>query len=419
MAKKSSSPLNFAPSTIFTGDNLHVMRGMNSETIDLIYLDPPFNSDANYAAPIGSPAEGADFKDKWSLTDIDLQWLESIQKERPGLWHILKGVSSVHSPSTLSYLVYMIPRLREMHRILKVTGSIYLHCDPKMSHYLKIVMDDIFGCKNFLNEIVWFYHDSPGSRTSKYFPRKHDIIFAYAKKIGHQTFNKDNVKVPLKDASVKRYKYSRTIGNKTYTKGDTSGKTPEDVWEYLIVKKQKTSKQATWYPTQKPLPLLERIVAASSNPGDLVLDPFCGCATTCIAARRLERKWIGIDISEKAADLVDMRIAKDEPLFEAGGIRDKCIRRSDIPKRTDMGKIPKYNSPEVKKELYGLQEGYCNGCEKHFEIRNFTVDHITSEKAGGTSHISNLQLLCGHCNSVKGQKSQEQLKARLAELDIL
>ena len=419
MVKTSLRAPNFVPSTIFTGDNLHIMRGMNSETIDLIYLDPPFNSNANYAAPIGSPAEGADFKDKWNLTDIDLQWLDSIKTERSGLWHILKGVSSVHSPSALSYLVYMIPRLREMHRILKDTGSIYLHCDPKMSHYLKIVMDDIFGRKNFLNEIVWFYDDSPGGRTSKWFPRKHDVIFAYAKKIGHQTFNKDSVKIPLKDASVKRYQSPRTIGGKTYSKGDTTGKTPEDVWKIPVVKKQEDSKQATWYPTQKPLPLLERIVAASSNPGDLVLDPFCGCATTCIAARRLERKWIGIDISEKAADLVDIRIKQDEPLFEAGGIRDKCIRRSDIPKRTDMGKIPKYNSPEVKQELYGLQKGYCTGCEKHFEIQNLTVDHKISEKAGGTSHISNLQLLCGHCNSVKGQKSQEQLKSRLVELGIL
>ena len=150
-----------------------------------------------------------------------------------------------------------------------------------------------------------------------------------------------------------------------------------------------------------------------------MLDPFCGCATTCIAARRLERKWIGIDISEKAADLVDMRIAKDEPLFEAGGIRDKCIRRSDMPKRTDIGDIPQYNSLENKQKLYGMQDGECNGCKSGFKMRNLEADHIVPQEYGGTDHISNLQLLCSHCNKVKGTKSQEQLKARLTELGIL
>lgn len=116
-----------------------LQRNSQLRAISTKYYALLLSGEADYATPIGSPAEGADFKDKWNLADIDLLWLESIKTQRPGLWHILKGVSSVHSPSALSYLVYMIPRLREMHRILKVTGSIYLHCDPKMSHYLKIV----------------------------------------------------------------------------------------------------------------------------------------------------------------------------------------------------------------------------------------------------------------------------------------
>ena len=143
---------NINPKTIFTGDNLPIMRGMNSASVDLIYLDPPFNSNANYAAPIGSEAAGAEFKDTWTLNDVDAAWLDLIEAKYPQLNRVIHAAVS---DSDKSYLIYMAVRLLEMWRVLKDTGSIYLHCDPTMSHYLKLAMDAVFGKVNFRNEIIW------------------------------------------------------------------------------------------------------------------------------------------------------------------------------------------------------------------------------------------------------------------------
>ena len=167
------------------------------------------------------------------------------------------------------------------------------------------------------------------------------------------------------------------------------------------------AKERTGYPTQKPLTLLDHIIKASSNEGDVVSDPFCGCATTLVAADRLQREWIGIDISEKAAELVVERIKTDQGLFQ------KIIARTDIPKRTDLGNIPRYNAPENKTRLYGEQKGYCNGCGTHFQTQHLEVDHIIAETVGGTDHIENLQLLCSNCNRIKGDRGQEYLLSRL------
>ena len=168
-----------------------------------------------------------------------------------------------------------------------------------------------------------------------------------------------------------------------------------------------THSERTGYPTQKPLKLLERIIKASSNPGEIVFDPFCGCATTLVAADHLHRQWIGIDISSKAVDLVIDRIKEDQGLF-----RD-IIARKDIPQRTDIEVLRFYNSLDNKKHLYGQQAGNCNGCSQHFETQHLEVDHIIARSLGGTDHIENLQLLCGYCNKVKGNRGQEYLIAKL------
>ena len=167
--------MNIKPKTIFTGDNLPILRGINSNCINLIYLDPPFNSKANYAAPIGSPAEGAEFSDIWTLNDLDIAWLDLIESKYPKLNRVIHAALT---KSDKSYLIYMAVRLLEMHRILKNTGSIYLHCDPTMSHWLKIVMDCIFGKDNFRNEIIWGYRT--GGNSKKQFARKHDVILFYS-----------------------------------------------------------------------------------------------------------------------------------------------------------------------------------------------------------------------------------------------
>ena len=146
---------NFADKTIWTGDNLDILRGMNSECVDLIYLDPPFNSNQDYAAPVGSAAAGAAFKDTWTLSDLDVAWMGLIADEQPALAHVVKTAGLAHGKRMQSYLTMMAVRLMEMHRVLKPTGSIYLHCDPTASHYLKLLMDAVFGAELFLNEMTW------------------------------------------------------------------------------------------------------------------------------------------------------------------------------------------------------------------------------------------------------------------------
>ena len=148
---------NFTNRTLWTGDNLDILRGLNSESIDLIYLDPPFNSNKNYEAPVGSKAAGAAFKDAWTLSDLDVAWMGLIADEKPALAHTLNAAGHSHGKGMQSYLTMMAVRLLEMRRVLKDTGSIYLHCDPTASHYLKQLMDAVFGQGNFRNEVVWNY----------------------------------------------------------------------------------------------------------------------------------------------------------------------------------------------------------------------------------------------------------------------
>ena len=443
--------MNINSKTIFTGDNLPIMRGMNSESVDLIYLDPPFNSKANYAAPIGSEAAGAEFKDTWTLSDVDATWLDLIEAKHPRLNRVIHAAMS---DSDKSYLIYMAVRLLEMHRILKDSGSIYLHCDPTMSHYLKLVMDSVFGKVNFRNEIVW--KRTNAHNDSAVYGCIHDTILYYSK---GDSLTLNEQYQPYSDEYLKRYRHTDENGKRfldrdltagslsgggyqyewngitkiwrcpftTMQKYHKSGKlyytrngTPrlkqflddmpgvpvQDVW-IDIPPINSQAKERVGYPTQKPLTLLDRIIKASSNEGDVILDSFCGCATTLVAADRLQRDWIGVDISAKAAELVVERIRDDQGLF--GDI----VARTDIPKRTDLGNIPRYNAPENRTRLYGEQGGNCNGCGTHFESQHLEIDHIIARSVGGTDHIENLQLLCGHCNRIKGDRGQEYLISRL------
>ena len=380
---------NWSDKTIWTGDNLYVMRGMNSESVDLIYLDPPFNSKANYAAPIGSAAAGAAFKDTWTLRDVDAEWIDLMESRHPVLYRLLLAAMT---DSDKSYLACMAIRLLEMHRILKPTGTIYLHCDPTMSHYLKLLLDAVFGKQRFRNEVIWSYRSGGGSK--RHFGRKHDVLLLYTKS-NTWTFNADDVRIP----------YDAVIAKSREHLFNEKGKVLGYVWD--ISRPPNHAKEWVGYPTQKPLSLLQRIVTASSNPGDIVFDPFCGCATTLVAADDLQRSWVGIDISEKAADLVMERIEERQGLF-----RD-IVHRSDILQRTDLGRIPAYNSTANRKHLYGEQGGDCAACSTHFAAQHLEVDHIIAVAKGGTHHLSNLQLLCGHCNRVKGDRGMVYLRSKL------
>ena len=402
--------------TIFTGDNLPIMRGMNSESVDLIYLDPPFNSKHDYAAPIGSKAAGAAFRDTWSLKDVDRVWVDELEKRNPDLYMVIQAIGKVGGKSNMSYMIYMAIRMLEMHRLLKDTGSIYLHCDPTMSHSLKLMMDAVFGKKNFRNEIVWCY--AGGGIPKRDFPRKHDIILRFTKSDNY-TFN--TIFRPYSDKTLQR---GRTkIKGKYFIEGlKKEGTSVNDWWTDVPKITSPNDKEKTGYPTQKSLALLERIIKASSNENNIVFDPFCGCATTLIAAEKLKRQWIGIDISSKAVDLVKSRLYDDIMLGEQvseGELklsRGKVIARTDIPKRTDLGKLPAVKTH--KKALFGEQGGYCAGCKKRFDIENLEIDHIIPKNDGGIDHIDNLQLLCGHCNRIKGKRTMEELLTRLSERGI-
>ena len=456
---------NFSERTIWTGDNLEILRGLNSESVDLIYLDPPFNSNRNYAAPVGSAAAGAAFKDTWTLSDLDVAWMGLIADEQPAMYQALQAAGLTHGKGMQSYLCMMAVRLLEMRRVLKDTGSIYLHCDPTASHYLKMLMDSIYGVSNFRNHIVW-------KRTSSHSDAKrcggvHDDILFYAKTNRHiwnrvyqkydadyvdryyryqdddgRRFMSDNLtgagggpsrtfgdKGPMDPSPGRHWMYDQsgidrllaenrifwTRNNVPRLKAyldESPGLALQDVWGDVQAVRS-WHKERIGYPTQKPLALLERIIRASSNEGDIVLDPFCGCATACVAAENLGRKWIGIDISSKAVELVNLRLQQTMgELFH----NRLVTARTDIPRRTDIDAPVPYR--QNKHVLFGQQEGRCNGCRSAFEFRHLEVDHVIPQSGGGTDHIENLQLLCGHCNRTKGDRPQEYLVARLKEMGI-
>ncbi|CAJ2376105.1 MAG: site-specific DNA-methyltransferase [Gammaproteobacteria bacterium] len=318
---------------LYYGDCLEVMEGLPDNSVDLIYLDPPFNSKADYNILFGARQGGGDGDDLAQLTAFTDTW-EWDEKAALRVEMMTRAVSHpAHrairafgelypdGSGMFSYLSYMAERIAMMPRLLKDTGSVYLHCDPTASHYLKIVMDSVFGAKNFRNEIVWCYRGA--GYPKKDFGRRHDIIFRYTAGDDY-LFNLDAVRGDYAPATKARFRHY--IGNvrKGGDYGEQSlnpkGKHPDDWWAIQPI--APSSKERLGYPTQKPLALLERIVQASSNPGGLVLDPFCGCGTTIEAAHLLKRDWIGIDISAYAIEVVRRERMRDLNISIAGIPKD-------------------------------------------------------------------------------------------------
>ena len=327
--------------TLFAHDNLDILRGIDSDCVDLIYLDPPFNKKKIFTAPTGSDAEGASFSDIFREEDVKEDWLLDIKEDHFAIHNLLSAVRVIEGRTSYNfcYLAYMAIRLMECQRILKSTGSIYLHCDPTMSHHLKLLLDCIFGEKNFLNEVIWAYRS--GGVSKKWFGRKHDILLFYAKKIGKHYFNVSKERSYNRDNKPYRFKgvteYEDDEG-KWYTLASL-----RDIWDIAML--GRTKKERVGYPTQKPLELLERVITASCPEDGIVLDPFCGCATTCVAAERLKRRWVGVDVSKKAFDLVQERMKKEVEWEGSLFAEDLVDFQTSPPARTDMGvdtRVKKY-----------------------------------------------------------------------------
>ncbi len=497
---------NVPSRTIYTGDNLDILRGINSECVDLIYLDPPFNSNRTYSAPLDSEARGAEFDDVWTLDDMKTEWIDEIEIRRPALFHLINGAKIAHGESMAGYLTFMSVRLLELHRVLKQDGSIYLHCDSTAVHYLKSIMDALFGANNYLNNIAW------KRATSHNDPRRYgrilDYLLFYAKG-PRPVFNSDDVATPRDDEALRRAypsvdergryrsadltgdgatqgqsglawrnysvtdadrhwaaprtgryaeyieqnfipgyraiegiherldaldaaglinhpKDGRWPGLKRYADAD-AGTPPQDLFldPPGFTNYSTRNVEYTGWRTQKPLALLERIIRASSNPGDLVLDPFCGCATACIAAEKLGRQWIGIDILPQAADVLRDR-ARRELQIPMNGEGEKGwedwtpLIHTEPPRRTDSLTLQSSVDPQSDKAfLYRSQQSRCAGCEYELPLHVLTVDHITPRSRGGLDSIGNLQLLCHTCNAIKGSRDMDYLREQLHIRGIL
>ena len=326
-------------------------------------------------------------------------------------------------------------RLIAMRRVLRDDGSIYLHCDPTASHYLKQLLDAIFGRQHFLGEIQW--NKQNGVKTKNRWGNENESILCFAKKISRHTLNITDpaCRKPFSDLSLsmhfkkrdesgRRFR-ERTIRGKTYRYYADEGRFIGNLWNDISSMQANTplKSEATGYPTQKPLALYERIIRASSSEDDWVLDPFAGCATTCVAAERMGRQWVGIDLWDGTHQIILDRL-QAEGLAGPDGATDRLFTFGDItytdqpPERTDQGEaaVPflqvteRYAEPAspvmsraaMLEHLLAQHGAKCQGCDRVFDDQRYLeLDHNTPRSDGGLNHITNRVLLCGPCNRVK------------------
>ena len=418
---------NFENRTLYHGDNLDILQGMNSETIDLIATDPPFNKSRDFHATPDSLAKGARFVDRWSWDkDVHQEWIDAIKDDWEGAWAVIEAARVASGEDMAAFLCWLGVRLMEMHRLLKPTGSIYLHIDHTAHAWVKALMDGVFGRKNFRNEVVWFYKTGGVSR--RWFGRKHDTLLFYSKTDSY-AFNSQ------KEKSYLTHKYG--FSNVEIHEDDGGYYTMvgmRDVWDIPALRGNQP--ETTGFPTQKPIALYERIIKASSEEGDIVLDPFCGCATTPVAAERLGRQWVGIDIWDGAYRIVLDRLEALNlavPKIGGGGGTDvlpanpRLITFGDVtysttpPPRDDDNEVAtpgfrlKIQRPveaweklthreivNILLKAQGSSEGViCGGCGRVLEPEFMELDHITPKSDRGANHILNRILLCRPCNGRK------------------
>ena len=473
---KNSASLN---RTLFIADNLDLLESLDNESIDLICIDPPFAKNQTWVGALRPPlskqereeelatladwgirnradaaragiewpdAEGrsAAFQDSWRWEDdVHEKWLADLGKPPyDGLAQLIEAARIAHSEGAAAYLTYMSIRLIEMRRALKPTGSIFLHCDHQANAYLRMAMDAIFGSKNFKNEIVWKY--SRWTAASVSFQKMHDIILWYTKGERH-TFNtplQPYADAELIEDTVRGVVDGRLVrlkdesGNYIRRQKPNMGVLMHDTWTDINFLPP-TSKERTGYPTQKPVALAERIVKASTNPGDIVLDCFAGCGYVPVAAERNGRRWIACDISPRAFTVLRRQLAKfryaldgthdsEQPALIANA--DVAVRSPfDMPERTDEDpateklarplperkfKIPASVIPEreMLEFLLGLS-GYmawCCGFANRMpdgtvvrKIDNFHLDHIAPISDDVSYELPNRAPLCPQHNLLK------------------
>src|SRR6266852_8335601 len=373
---------------LYYGDNLDILRRcVKDETIDLVYLDPPFNSNQDshvlFAEQDGSrsAAQIQAFKDSWRWDQEAANAFMEIVEAGGKVSQALQAFRQMLGANDmLAYLAMMTPRLVELQRVLKPTGSIYLHCDPTASHYLKILMDAIFGVRHFRNEIIWFY--KTGGASKRHFSRKHDVILFYAKTDDY-VFNAQKEKSYMMHV----YGFKKSDFQKD-ERGQYTWVYMKDVWEIPSI--GSADSQRLGYPTQKPLALLERIIGASTNPGDVVLDPFCGCGTTIHAAQKLDRQWIGIDITYLAINLIKRRLKDafgEEIEFEEKG------QPTDFESAKRLAELDKFQFQHWALSLIGarpLREGAGKGADRgvdgllyFYESKDERRKIIVQVKGGG------------------------------------
>jgi len=426
---------------LYYGDCLDIMQEMKSESVDLIYLDPPFNSNRAYhniykdetGRPLPDQVEA--FWDMWTLDEAREEAIKvlplkmrnaGIDDKTAEFWRIWMDALREHQPSLLAYLSYMIERLIPMKRLLKSTGSIYLHCDPTASHYIKIMMDTIFGHENFRNEIVWHYTNRLMQARNR-FAKMHDYLLLYSKSSSF-TYNPQYDKNWQPSNTQKRrlsagWEIRKGVlivyDDEKFQKVDTeklqydsiqysSASQPPvgSVWNLPILNPMAKERRDVGYATQKPLALLDRIIKASSNPKELVFDPFCGCATTLEAAHKLNRHWIGIDIAIHAVKRVArIRLQKrlklkDGQHFVIDGIpRDKEGAR-DLWKRNPY-QFQKWAVEEVEGFVTNKQsaDGGIDG-RLYFALPNVkSLQSMVIEVKGGQNvKVNDLRALKGVLN---------------------
>ncbi len=470
---------NFLNRTLFHGDNLPFLRGLNSESVHLIATDPPFNKGRDFHATPDSLASGAKFQDRWSWDDdVEGDWVDQITDDWPKVMNVINGSRESYGDDMGAFLCFMAVRLIEMRRVLRNDGSLYLHCDPTASHYLKALMDAIFGKPNFRSEIVW--QRTSAHPSAKRWANTYDFLLFYTKRNSYiwnpmyqdsdenyvrthyiyeddrgryraadltgagvssgpsgrewKGFNPTNMgrhwsNVPEKldemDAQGLIYWPAKRNGwpaKKVYWADTQRGRPVHSMW-LDIPPINSQAKERLGYPTQKPLALYERIISASSNEGDIVLDPFAGCATTPVAAERLGRQWVGMDIWDKAHETVIGRLEK-EGLAGPDGKTDRLLTFGQVhyvtapPERTDEAEEavpflqvterykepagPKMSRQEMFEHLIRQYGQRCQGCDRAFDDpRYLQLDHNTPRADGGINHITNRVLLCGPCNMLK------------------